>query len=93
MASALRDLCLRLDEADVTFFRQKFGEVCFRDGVPLNPQTQELVFAGHIGEMIEWLTACVEHNYADFFEYVRSAIGSAHGTPATSTVPSPADPA
>ena len=81
LAVALRDVVLRLDETSLTQVRLAYGEVCARAGQRLDKNAQELVFAGKLGEMVEWLVACTEHNYSDFFDYARSALASALGTP------------
>lgn len=81
LAVALRDVVLRLDESTLTQVRLAYGEVCVRAGQLLSKDAQELAFAGKIGEMVQWLVAATEHNYADFFDYARNAFVSALDTP------------
>jgi hypothetical protein len=91
MAAGLREVIGRLDNEALTHIRIQFGEVSRRDGKPLDPATQELAFAGRLGEMFEWLQACVEHNYADFLAYGRNVWRSAVSTSPSSEAPEPAE--
>jgi hypothetical protein len=81
LGKAIKDLCLRVDSADLTYIRTAFGEMTYHNGQPLSAKIQEIHFAGRYGEMVRWLEECIAHNYADFLALALSAAGSARQTP------------
>lgn len=82
LGKAIKDLCLRVDSADLTYIRSAFGELTYYQGQPLTAKVQEIHFAGRYGEMVRWLEECIAHNYSDFLALALSAAGSANPIPA-----------
>ena len=72
LAGALTELSDRISTEDLDHFCELFGEkteLVLDDGkrpVLLLPY-QESWFAGHYGEMMQWLAFCAEVNFGDFF--------------------------
>jgi hypothetical protein len=88
LGRAIKDLCLRVDSADLTYIRTAFGEVTYCNGQALQAKVQEIHFAGRLGEMTQWLEECIAHNYADFLAFALSAASSA-GPQTAAESPSP----
>ena len=80
-ARALSYVCEHLAADDLTYLVQAFAKHAQINGQPL-ALAANLHFAGRFGEMFQFLRAAVEYNYADFFAYAGSEIGSHQGLPA-----------
>ena len=82
---ALQDLCLRLDEQDLKFISEAFAAECLVNRKPM-AALFDVHFAGMFGEMFEWLSACILHNYSDFFRLLTSGLASRSASLAAPTV-------
>ena len=81
LATAVQALSERMTDDNLTLVTETFGESTVIDAgdgkLPtLVPAFMETHFAGHFGEMFQWLAFCIEVNYADFFD-VLSGLGAA----------------
>lgn len=79
IADALHDLCTRLSEEDLAVVCDEFAEytvvVVSRDVERRLKDVFDDHFAGRYDEMLAWLRACAEVNFASFF--VGSRLGDA----------------
>lgn len=72
LRDAMLELSKQISETDLQWFCDTFGEFStFEDAIgkrpKLTPEFQNTHFAGHYGEMMQWLTFCAEVNFGDFF--------------------------
>lgn len=66
-----------LTPAEVDYFCDTFAPktVVQMDGAPVNLHgVFDLHFAGQYGDMLDWLVACIEVNYASFFVALRARV-------------------
>ena len=76
LAPALGRLVESVNEEDLDFFSQVFGESTSysEDGERwplLRKENQEILFTGRMLTFFKWLGFCIEVNYADFFDAYR----------------------
>lgn len=70
---------LQFTDDDLKYFSDKFGDASrFQSGdqwAPLVAGVQDQHFAGRLLEYFQWLTFCIEVNFASFFVGVKSGSG------------------
>jgi hypothetical protein len=78
LASAIRDLCSRLEAKDLRWMMEQLSEVSEvkvdEETWPTLKRHFQVTFRGKPGLMYKWLWFALEVNFADFFASVRSAI-------------------
>jgi hypothetical protein len=88
LGRAVQDVCLRLNNEDLARVSELFGErTTVIDGnakTELTAKKQDLFFSGRMAEWAEWMSLCVEHNYADFLGLLTRATNSQSAAPDTS---------
>jgi hypothetical protein len=87
--SALVELASRMEQRDLDYFCETFGEfstVELEDGKrpKLSLAYQEMHFAGQFGEMFKWLAFAAEVNFGDFFGALVSGASADQRTGAAS---------
>jgi hypothetical protein len=81
IARSISYVCEHLSAADLDSLTRAFAKHTQINGQALGPAVN-LHFAGRFGELFQFLRAAVEYNFADFFAYAGSEIGSRQGSPA-----------
>lgn len=80
LGAALEALCGRVTEKDLEYLCDTFSittTVKLAEGgqrTPLNADTQEIVFGGHLEDCFAWLAFCLEVNYRGFFDVLMAAL-------------------
>lgn len=81
VAQALKTVPTALSSADVEYFQKTFGDTSvYLDGdkrVPLTVPIQDLHFSGRYMALFDWLTFCMEVNFAGFFGELRTRASGA----------------
>jgi len=91
LGRAVQDVCLRLNDADLARVGELFGArttvVEGQQKFELDAKRQDLFFSGRMAEWAEWMSLCVEHNYADFLGLLTRATSSRSVESATNETP------